>query len=95
MIYTIGDTESYKSGIATLGDKFQKLGSCNLDSGEAYQGGSVWQSLEGVNAYLRRGGDKLSRYSAYGVKASWRDDTMQISGEPYRRLLNTSQIVGL
>lgn len=88
MIYTIGSLETYNS---MCGDpSFKKLGADQATDG--YMGGKVWQTKEAAEKHLNDLGVNAT-HGVFGVLADWYPDTVQLRGEPFRRLLKTSRIV--
>lgn len=71
MIYTVGNTESYKRGFeeaAKTGKPLKKLA-----------GGSVWKTKTDAMEYLRKAypnSEKKGIFSVYGVDADWNKDAM-------------------
>jgi hypothetical protein len=95
IIYTAGHEKNYMEGYDNAkkqGRPFLKLGKCDLE-GEPYGGGSVWQTEQEVRAYLKA--QNLVTMAPFGLIASWEDDTEQLPGEPFRRLLRDAVIVPL
>ena len=92
MIFTVGRRSIYDQGLEH-GPDFKKLGRCELQYG--YEGGSVWRTKQEAESYLEREMDRgrLFDYGVYGVLADWDTETMQLGDEPFRRLLETRQIV--
>lgn len=90
MIYTVGHKESYELGMLELGERFRKLGACEIN-GEPYEGGIAFLTKEEAFDYLKE--HSLVDYDVYGLEANWETDTKQLPNETFHRLINSSRIV--
>jgi len=93
MIYTLGHRPSYEEGLTkseAAGKPFKKVG-----RKEDYQGGSVWRTREGVEAYLKANAHRLHDYAVYGVEADWERDTAPNPEHPFHDLLVDAPLVRL
>ena len=92
MVYTIGNTISYRKGLIKS-VPFQKLGRTRNYKGGFYPGGSVWKTAFAAYAYLVDT-NQIDRYSVFEVDADWISDTApSLSGDAWNDLLKTSTIV--
>jgi hypothetical protein len=92
VIYCIGERARYDAKLAT-GAPLYKAGR-GIRKATYNEGGSVWQTEDDARAFIVKNKVEDSR-AVYGVLADWESDTLQVPGEPFRRLLKTSRIVSL
>lgn len=90
MIYTIGYKESYDAGLLEYGDTFLKTGPGIVD-GKAYNGGAAFKTFLSAQRFID-GSVTLEHYDVYGLVGDWDADTIQYSGEPFRRIMRAMYI---
>lgn len=91
MLFTVGHAESYERGLTEEG-VLNKLGKGLDHQGRPYGGGCVFESQDSATQYLEN--QKLAGYKVYGLETTL-DNTEQLEGEPYRRLLTNARIIRL
>lgn len=91
MLFTVGYAESYEKNFSEIG-VVNKLGKGLDHQGRPYGGGCVFESRDAAQRYLQS--HNLEGYNVYGLDTTL-DNTEQLEGEPFRRLLVSSRILRL
>ena len=114
MIYTIGHTANYRAAFdankaegkppPTKVGKKDELEIRQADGSitkEAYPGGSVWQTRDEAERWIREEGVKLDppwtpdTFCAWGVDADWEKDTEPDPNASYHNLLKDSPLIDI
>lgn len=91
MLFTVGYAESYERGLTEEG-VLNKLGKGLDHQGRPYGGGCVFESHDAAQRHLQN--HNLVGYRVYGLDTTL-ENTEQLEGEPYRRLLTNARIIRL
>ena len=66
MIYTLGNTESYRKGLNDCKTDFAKLGRT-----PTYFGGAVWQTAKEVQEHIDKRFGRDGNFSIWEIDADW------------------------
>ena len=83
MLYTLGLKDRYDSYIEADPDAAKGVT------------GSVWKTMEDVQAHFERNKSVLGSFAIYGVEADWETDTEVVPGESWRALTRSGKLVKL
>lgn len=96
LIYTVGDTHSYRQALDAserTGVPLYKVGR-GIYQGKLYDGGIVWRTREAAQQWLNDN-KKADRWSVWGVDADWTTEEVSSLDQEPARLLHNRPVIDL